>query len=71
VDEKQAALCSALDALTPRQRAVVMLRYCHDRDAEEVAVMLGVPVGTVRSIAYRAMTRLRAHPALVGLGLDM
>ena len=68
MDEKQAgqALFSALDTLTPQQRAVVMLRYCHDRSADEVATILGVSAGTVRSIAYRAMTRLRTHPALIG-----
>lgn len=67
MDEKQAALFSALDTLTAQQRAVVMLRYCHGRSADEVAAILGVSAGTVRSIAYRAMTRLRTHPALVGL----
>ena len=68
MDEKQAGqLFSALDTLTPQQRAVVVLRYCHDRSADEVAAILGVSAGTVRSIAYRAMTRLRTHPALAGL----
>jgi RNA polymerase sigma-70 factor (sigma-E family) len=65
--ELRPALSSALGTLTAQQRAVVILRYFHDRSESEVAATLGISTGTVKSTASRAMARLRAHPALTGL----
>jgi len=45
------ALAAALGRLTPRQRAVVVLRYAEDLPESEVAAVLDVSVGTVRSTA--------------------
>jgi DNA-directed RNA polymerase specialized sigma24 family protein len=42
-----------------RQRAVVVLRYQEDLSESEVARLLGLPVGTVKSTASRALARLR------------
>jgi RNA polymerase sigma-70 factor (sigma-E family) len=67
--ELRPALSSALGTLTAQQRAVVILRYCDDRSANEVAAILGVSAGTVKSTASRAMAQLRRHPALAGLSL--
>jgi RNA polymerase sigma factor (sigma-70 family) len=63
------ALAAALGRLTPRQRAVVVLRYVEDLAESEVAAVLDVSVGTVRSTASRALARLRAAcPDLVDAG---
>lgn len=50
----------ALARLSPKQRAVLTLRYFEDLPEGEVAELLGVSVGTVRSTAHKALTRLRS-----------
>ncbi|WP_129337901.1 SigE family RNA polymerase sigma factor [Cellulomonas endophytica] len=52
-------LVRALAALTPRQRRVVVLRHVEDLPEREVADLLGVSVGTVKSTASRALAVLR------------
>lgn len=58
--ELRIALWAALGRLTKRQRAVVVLRYFEDLPEAEVAALLGCPVGTVRSTAYRSLAKLRS-----------
>jgi RNA polymerase sigma-70 factor (sigma-E family) len=65
--ELRPALFAALDELTPLQRAVVVLRYFDDRSEAEVADLLGVANGTVKSTASRAVSLLRSHPSLLAL----
>ena len=54
----QADLADAVGALPYRQRAVLVLRYHLDLSEAEIAEALGVRVGTVKSLASRALTRL-------------
>ncbi len=63
VDHRQ-ALRSALAKLPPRQRAVVVLRYHQDLSEAQVAELLGISVGTVKSQGARALASLRAQSAL-------
>jgi RNA polymerase sigma-70 factor (sigma-E family) len=53
-------LRDALSQLPPRQRAVIVLRYFEDATEAETAEILGITVGTVKSTASRALTKLRA-----------
>ncbi|WP_018503626.1 SigE family RNA polymerase sigma factor [Parafrankia discariae] len=64
--EDRAGLAAALAVLPPRQRAVVVLRYCEDLPEAEVAALLGCSVGTVKSQAAKGLAKLRAHPAITG-----
>jgi RNA polymerase sigma-70 factor (sigma-E family) len=50
-----------LAGLSPRERAVVVMRYYCDLSEEETARTLGVPVGTVKSSCSRALARLRVE----------
>lgn len=49
----------ALDALPPKLRAVVVLRYFEGLNSREIASVLRVPDGTVRFRLASAMRRLR------------
>jgi RNA polymerase sigma-70 factor (sigma-E family) len=52
-------LGAALGQLTSTQRAVVVLRYWEDRSIAEVADLLDLRTGTVKSHASRALAQLR------------
>jgi RNA polymerase sigma factor (sigma-70 family) len=54
----------ALLSLTSRQRAVIVLRYFEDMSERDTADALGCSVGTVKTLASRALVRLRAVPGL-------
>ena len=46
-------------ALPEKARAIVVLRYQEDLDPAEIARVLGIPVGTVKSQLQRALALLR------------
>jgi RNA polymerase sigma factor (sigma-70 family) len=48
-----------LTVLTHRERTVVVLRYLEDLSEKETAAVLGLAVGTVKSVTYRALRKLR------------
>lgn len=52
-------LSQALRALSPQQRAVLVLRHYADMSEQQVATELGCSVGTVKAHHSRAMKRLR------------
>jgi RNA polymerase sigma-70 factor (sigma-E family) len=55
----QESLRRAIDRLPQRMRAAVMLRYYDDMTEAEVAEVLGISLGTVKSTVSRAMAKLR------------
>ena len=58
--EQQQAVSALVAELTPRQRAVLFLRYYEDWSEEQIAAALGVSAGTVKSLASRGLAALRA-----------
>jgi RNA polymerase sigma-70 factor (sigma-E family) len=63
--DEQDAMWRALAGLPDRQRAVLVLRYYVDLTDREIADLLGMRPGTIRSLAARAFAHLREHPALL------
>ena len=58
--ERRLEVMRALDTLTPRERAMVVLRLFEDRSERDTADVLGCSVGTVTSQTHDALVRLRA-----------
>jgi RNA polymerase sigma-70 factor (sigma-E family) len=59
-DGRREAVWQFVQALPPRQRAVIVLRYYEDLSEAETADLLGISTGTVKSQASRALASLRA-----------
>ena len=66
--ERRMMVAAALDRLTAKQRAVLVMRYFDDLTEAECARLLGISVGTVKSQAHVAIARLRSgSPELADL----
>ncbi|PWR10614.1 SigE family RNA polymerase sigma factor [Micromonospora acroterricola] len=53
-------LTAILGALSPRERAIIVLRYYFDLPEAQVARELAISVGTVKSTSSRALEKLRS-----------
>jgi RNA polymerase sigma-70 factor (sigma-E family) len=62
-----------LQALPPRQRASIVLRYYEDLSERETADAMGCSVGTVKSQVSAGLEKLRARlgPAVVSMTTEM
>lgn len=57
--EQHEGLTALLAGLSPRQRAVMVLRYREDWSEAQIADALGVSAGTVKKLAFRGLAALR------------
>src|SRR5438105_3557946 len=57
--ETNQALSAALEQLSPNQRRVLLLRFFSDMTFEEIATMMGCPLGTALSHCRRALLAMR------------
>ena len=65
-------MAQALARLTPKQRAVIVLRFYDDLTEAQAADVLGCRIGTVKRHAHDALRRLReVAPDLLESGLPM
>jgi RNA polymerase sigma-70 factor (ECF subfamily) len=61
-------LAGCLDALSERERSVVVLSFFDDKSADEVGAELAISGGNVRVIRHRALARLRKCMGVEGDG---
>jgi RNA polymerase sigma-70 factor, ECF subfamily len=57
---ERAAILRLIDQLPTKQRQVIMLFYMEGESHEEVASLLAMPIGTVKTLLHRARARLGA-----------
>jgi len=60
--ERRVALAEALSSLPEIHREILILRFADDLSLEEIALAIGLPVGTVKSRLHHALGSLREHP---------
>lgn len=56
---REARLWNAVDALPEKMRIVLILANVEEYDTQEIASMLGIPEGTVKSRLFHARIRLK------------
>ena len=59
--EEQQRVRRALDSLKPEHREILVLKYFQEHHYDEIAILLGIPRGTVMSRLYHARTALRQN----------
>lgn len=65
-DEDRRRVLRALQLLEPDQRAVLMLRDAQGLEYDQIAEVLGVAVGTIKSRLFRARSALRDEMGRLG-----
>lgn len=64
------ALDAALDRVRPEYRAVILLRYQEDLDYQDIAQVLDLPLGTVKTFLHRGRQALARELTAAGWARD-
>lgn len=59
--ETRNELVEIVQKLSYKHREVIIMRYFHEYSMEEIAALLQIPIGTVKSRLHTALKRLRAE----------
>ena len=62
--EQVAHIWQTVAGLSERQRTVFLLRFVEEMEIPEIATVTGLPMGTVKSHLYRAISVIRGHHGL-------
>ncbi len=68
--DDRAQVWAALEEISPRQRAVLVLRYYESLPDGEIAALLGCREASVRSLASRGLAAMRLNAAVAVAGED-
>ncbi|WP_319005817.1 RNA polymerase sigma factor [Metabacillus niabensis] len=50
-----------IDSLQEDEKSVILLRFYHDHTIKEISEMLEIPLGTAKTVLYRALNKLRKN----------
>lgn len=53
------SLQDLIEALEEDEKSVVLLRFYHNHTFKEISELLEIPLGTAKSVLYRALNKLR------------
>jgi RNA polymerase sigma factor (sigma-70 family) len=56
-----AALREALEGLTPRQKAMILAYYVHEKPVKDIALELHCAEGTVKATLFQSLQKLRKN----------
>lgn len=60
------SLQELMEALQEDEKNVILLKFYHDHTLKEIAEILDIPLGTAKSVLYRALNKLRKNFKEVG-----
>jgi len=63
----QTTLKELMEVLEPEEKSVILLKYYYEYSFSEIADILKRPLGTVKSVLYRALKKLREKAKEVSL----
>lgn len=55
------SLNKLIDTLQEDEKSVILLKYYDDRTLKEISEILDIPLGTAKSVLYRALDKLHQH----------
>lgn len=66
--ETRSELLELVKTLSYKHREVIIMRYFHEYSLDEIALLVGIPVGTVKSRLHTAHRQLRKEMEKLPIG---